>query len=236
MVISMPINTVDGRVRLSWHHYAHLTHTDTHSCHYYKTWLQNIISGVPDRAGAKLAIEWIQNPQTGLQITLNRAALVFIWIFRSILPLSPFPSQFVFALLFWQWLLFTFLSSTSPLLKPQPLHWLASAHLCDSLSGPREWQNQRRAGARGPSRLGWKPSRWTLALCGTMLDQRRPCIGCRVGFHFCRITKKLNNVSLQFCMIDAQNLCDPANQNAPQQLQHRSISKLNHWQWQIRDR
>lgn len=157
MVISMPINTVDGRVRLSWHRYAHLTHTDTHSCHYYKTWLQNIISSVPDRAGAKLAIEWIQNPQTGLQITLNRAALVFIWIFWSILPLSPFSSQFVFALLFWQWLLFPLLSSTSPLwptlLKPRSLHWLASGHeasLGFTAPGPREWQNQRRGGACGP--------------------------------------------------------------------------------------
>lgn len=31
MVISVPINTVDSRVRLSWHRYTHLTHTQTHT-------------------------------------------------------------------------------------------------------------------------------------------------------------------------------------------------------------
>lgn len=70
------MSTVDGRVRLSWHRYTHLTHshTNTHGCHYYKTRLQNIISWMPDCAGAKLAIMLIPNPhgeQIGLQITLE---------------------------------------------------------------------------------------------------------------------------------------------------------------------
>lgn len=39
MVTHMPINTVDGRVRLSWHHYTHLTHKHTRL-----SLLQNLIA------------------------------------------------------------------------------------------------------------------------------------------------------------------------------------------------
>lgn len=31
MAISVPVNTVDGRARLSWHRYTHLTHTQAHT-------------------------------------------------------------------------------------------------------------------------------------------------------------------------------------------------------------
>lgn len=130
-----------------------LTHTNTHSCHYYKTQLQNIISSVPDRASAKPAIMRIQNPQSGLQNMLNRAALVYIGVFLIHSFAFPLSLHFVFPLLFSQWLLFTFLTFTScrwsPLLKSKSLMGLTSAHkpCLRIIARPRRVRELRMKGA-----------------------------------------------------------------------------------------
>lgn len=154
------------------------SHTNTHSCHYCKNWLQNIISGVPGRAGAKLAIVWIQNPQTGPQIRLNRAALVFIWMFWSILPLLFAVRLRCPLLTMASFHFFTVLnlsslihSSESP--PPPSLRWVGIRR-CTS-PGPRVLDNQRRC---WQSLLAAVASKTATVTCGAAQHQQpgmTPC-------------------------------------------------------------
>lgn len=70
METCVPLSTVDGRVRLSCYT-LWLTHIqNTNVCHH-RTRLQNIISSLPDWAGAKVAITLIPEPQNSPQTMLK---------------------------------------------------------------------------------------------------------------------------------------------------------------------
>lgn len=158
MVISAPVNSVDGRVRLSWHRYTHLTHTQTHTA---------VIIIKPDCKTSLAACQSKPVPNSLSWSKTHRQVRRLGWTepLLSLLgfsdPATPFSPQFVFPLLLWQWLLLTFLSLTSPLwstlLKSKSLQGRhQDINLCDSLPGPAGLENQG-WGAVCSQTEGWKP-------------------------------------------------------------------------------